>query len=395
MARSRGSCSRTSSSSARSTPSCSCRSTSSGSGRRGGHRARAGPLQRGRHRLPAGGGRPHRLPRPPLLHAARRPAARRVLRALRAGQPAAPAGRARASCRAWPSPPSSSSNYIHVVDMVPVERRGWALGIFGLSGLVSTSLAPLFGELDDPPLRLSHVLPGLHPDRGGGHRDVLARAGRAAGRAGRPAGPARHPRRAARAAAHAHGDRAVLRARHRDDLHVPADLRRGPRHRERRPLLHRVRGGRDAGAAGGRQPDRRARAARGDHPVHVRAVRRDLHHRARRAPLLVRRCGCRCSHSCSPRPASSRAPRARLPLPRDVRLSWTWRTRGAGAAGGGLDAVILLGNTTGRCSSATWRTAWVRAHVEGADGAARGGRDGEPGAAGATRARPRGGAARG
>ncbi|HEX7786327.1 MAG TPA: MFS transporter [Methylomirabilota bacterium] len=39
------------------------------------------------------------------------------------------------------------SNYIHVVEMVPVERRGWALGIFGLSGLVSTSLAPLFGEL--------------------------------------------------------------------------------------------------------------------------------------------------------------------------------------------------------------------------------------------------------
>jgi MFS family permease len=30
--------------------------------------------------------------------------------------------------------------------MVPAERRGWALGIFGLSGLVSTSLAPLFGE---------------------------------------------------------------------------------------------------------------------------------------------------------------------------------------------------------------------------------------------------------
>src|SRR5260370_2121061 len=31
--------------------------------------------------------------------------------------------------------------------MVPVERRGWALGICGLSGLVSASLAPLFGEL--------------------------------------------------------------------------------------------------------------------------------------------------------------------------------------------------------------------------------------------------------
>ena len=39
------------------------------------------------------------------------------------------------------------ANYIHVVEMVPAERRGWALGIFGLSGLVSTSLAPLFGEL--------------------------------------------------------------------------------------------------------------------------------------------------------------------------------------------------------------------------------------------------------
>jgi MFS family permease len=39
------------------------------------------------------------------------------------------------------------ANYVHVVEMVPMERRGWALGIFGLSGLVSTSLAPLAGEL--------------------------------------------------------------------------------------------------------------------------------------------------------------------------------------------------------------------------------------------------------
>lgn len=38
------------------------------------------------------------------------------------------------------------ANYLHVVDLVPVERRGWALGIFGLSGLLSTSLAPLLGE---------------------------------------------------------------------------------------------------------------------------------------------------------------------------------------------------------------------------------------------------------
>jgi MFS family permease len=38
------------------------------------------------------------------------------------------------------------ANYIHVVDLVPHERRGWALGIYGLSGLLSTSLAPLVGE---------------------------------------------------------------------------------------------------------------------------------------------------------------------------------------------------------------------------------------------------------
>jgi MFS family permease len=38
------------------------------------------------------------------------------------------------------------ANYLHVVDLVPVERRGWALGIYGLSGLLSTSLAPLAGE---------------------------------------------------------------------------------------------------------------------------------------------------------------------------------------------------------------------------------------------------------
>ncbi len=38
------------------------------------------------------------------------------------------------------------ANYVHVVDLVPVERRGWALGIFGLSGLLSTAVAPLIGE---------------------------------------------------------------------------------------------------------------------------------------------------------------------------------------------------------------------------------------------------------
>ncbi len=39
------------------------------------------------------------------------------------------------------------SNYTMVVDLVPPERRGWALGIFGISGLLSTALAPLAGEV--------------------------------------------------------------------------------------------------------------------------------------------------------------------------------------------------------------------------------------------------------
>ena len=39
------------------------------------------------------------------------------------------------------------ANYSYVLDLVPVERRGWALGIYGLSGMASTALAPLFGEM--------------------------------------------------------------------------------------------------------------------------------------------------------------------------------------------------------------------------------------------------------
>lgn len=38
------------------------------------------------------------------------------------------------------------ANYLHVVEIVPLDRRGWALGIFGVSGMLSTSLAPLAGE---------------------------------------------------------------------------------------------------------------------------------------------------------------------------------------------------------------------------------------------------------
>jgi MFS family permease len=39
------------------------------------------------------------------------------------------------------------ANYSYVLDLVPIERRGWALGIYGLSGMASTAIAPLFGEL--------------------------------------------------------------------------------------------------------------------------------------------------------------------------------------------------------------------------------------------------------
>lgn len=38
------------------------------------------------------------------------------------------------------------ANYTHIVHLVPAERRGWALGIFGMSGLLSGAVAPLLGE---------------------------------------------------------------------------------------------------------------------------------------------------------------------------------------------------------------------------------------------------------
>jgi MFS family permease len=37
-------------------------------------------------------------------------------------------------------------NFSYVLDLVPVAQRGWALGIFGVSGFVSTALTPLVGE---------------------------------------------------------------------------------------------------------------------------------------------------------------------------------------------------------------------------------------------------------
>lgn len=38
------------------------------------------------------------------------------------------------------------ASYAYVVDLAPPERRGWALGLYGVSGLAATALAPLGGE---------------------------------------------------------------------------------------------------------------------------------------------------------------------------------------------------------------------------------------------------------
>ncbi len=38
------------------------------------------------------------------------------------------------------------SNFSYVIDLVPPERRGWALGIYGVAGLASTAVTPLLGE---------------------------------------------------------------------------------------------------------------------------------------------------------------------------------------------------------------------------------------------------------
>ena len=38
------------------------------------------------------------------------------------------------------------ASYSYIADLVPPARRGWALGIYGVSGLLATALAPLLGE---------------------------------------------------------------------------------------------------------------------------------------------------------------------------------------------------------------------------------------------------------
>jgi len=38
------------------------------------------------------------------------------------------------------------ANYSYVIDLTPPAHRGWALGIYGVAGLVATAIAPLIGE---------------------------------------------------------------------------------------------------------------------------------------------------------------------------------------------------------------------------------------------------------
>src|SRR5881628_136018 len=38
------------------------------------------------------------------------------------------------------------ANYSYVLDLTPPSHRGWALGIYGVAGLVATATAPLVGE---------------------------------------------------------------------------------------------------------------------------------------------------------------------------------------------------------------------------------------------------------
>jgi MFS family permease len=39
------------------------------------------------------------------------------------------------------------ANFSYVIDLVPAAQRGWALGLYGVSGLASTAITPLVGEL--------------------------------------------------------------------------------------------------------------------------------------------------------------------------------------------------------------------------------------------------------
>ena len=171
------------------------------------------------------------------------------------------------------------ANFTVVVDLAPPDRRGQALGIFGISGLISGAMGPALGELLAAGGRLSRTLSGLGGPPAPGRRDrgapqpPAARARwRARGCRDSYAGLFRRP-------AAADDAWRGLRARAGRDVHVLPDLcgrlggamgRRlrgrllgdGPRPAgdHQRPRGHRRPPGRDH--SGDDAPGRRHRAAR-------------------------------------------------------------------------------------------------------------------------------------
>ena len=137
------------------------------------------------------------------------------------------------------------ASFSYVVDIIPPARRGWALGLYGVSGFVATAIAPLIGEwvIRTAGFRsmfaISTVLAAATyaarvADAGGAARREHAHHAGARADARRPGGRL----------ADADVRRRVLRPGRRDDLRVHADLRRGARREHGVAVLHGLRGGR-------------------------------------------------------------------------------------------------------------------------------------------------------
>ncbi|MGH7310320.1 MAG: MFS transporter [Candidatus Rokuibacteriota bacterium] len=77
------------------------------------------------------------------------------------------------------------ANFAYVIDLVPPAQRGWALGIYGVSGLVSAALAPLLGECPSrarswacsAPSSLPVTLPAPSCSAGSSTRSATGRCG--------------------------------------------------------------------------------------------------------------------------------------------------------------------------------------------------------------------------
>ena len=292
---------------------------------RGGDRRRAGDCTARRASLSAAGRRLGRPAGPPTVHAGRRRASSLVASAAFIVSSSIPV---LAVLRALHGVAFSAffvANYLHVVDLVPPERRGWALGIFGVSGLISTSLAPLLGEILVRHCGLRGavlVLDGARRRRVGTWPSAAATTRPPTPGAG-PGPPTCSARACARSGACTWGSVFFFGLGTGTMFTFLPTFARAARRARPRPLLHRLRGRGDARAA-----DRRSRSstcagrARVIVPVDVRA--------GRRRAASWRSSRRRCSPTAGARAAvpvprrASRGRRPRLPLSRAVRArSWT------------------------------------------------------------------------